>query len=253
MNSTQTPSPTLLSVSFCLYGLFCSIKVPADFGPVSLNKKFISWQLTQISFTVGNFPASTFWSTALRKRLKQTNSLFFSCVPWKTWGLNPTDWVQSWPVSLISCRVPEHCWDHPTAGRIHSQGAMDQHPCLWGTSGDVPAKSLRLCLSCAMKEMTQSCVYLAYSVSRTHFSQGHCLTIALDGSCWQSSVLWRLCFFPHDSLQGKPHPFKEVSWNWVRTSGWGKFFVSVYALHLHSVCNCGHWVHRMLSYMTNNV
>lgn len=195
MISAQIPSSTLLSGAFSLYGLLCSIKVPVDFGPVSLNKEFISWQLTQISCTLGNFPASTFWSTALRKRLKRTNSLFFSCVPWKTWVSNPTDLVQSWPVSLIIYRVTEHCWGHLTAGRIHKQRAMDLHPSLWGTSGDVPAKSLVLCLSCAMKEITQSCVYLAYTVSRTHFCQGHCLTIALDGSCWQSCVLWRLYIF----------------------------------------------------------
>lgn len=84
---------------------------------------------------------------------------------------------------LISCRVPEHCWDHPTARRTFKQGAMAQHPCLWGTSGDVPAMSLVLCLSFAMKEMTQPCVYVACTVSRTHFCQGHCLSIALDGSC----------------------------------------------------------------------
>lgn len=204
MISALTPSHTLLSVAFSLYDLLGSMKVPADFGPVSLNKEFISWQLTQISFTLGNFPASTFWSTALRKRLKRTNSLFFSCVPWKTWVLNGTDLVQSCPVSLISYGVPEHGWDHPTAGRIHKQGAMDQHPCLWGSSGDMPAKSLVLCLSFARKEMTQPCVYIAHTMPRTRLCQGHCLTIALDGSCWQSCVLWRLCFCL--TIHGKEDP-----------------------------------------------
>lgn len=42
MTSALTPSHTLLSVAFSLYDLLCSMKVPADFGPVSLNKEFIS-------------------------------------------------------------------------------------------------------------------------------------------------------------------------------------------------------------------
>lgn len=48
-------------------------------------------------------------------------------------------------------------------------------------------------------------------------------------------LLTKLCalkavFFPHKSLQGRAHPLKEVSWNWVRISDWCRLFVCQFML-----------------------
>lgn len=108
------PSPTLPSVDSDPYDLPCRVSSHRFWPRVSEQGVH---QLTADSFTFGNFPASTFWSTALRKRLKWTNSLFFPCVPWRTWVSNLTDLGWSCPVSPISPRVLELCWEHPGQGR----------------------------------------------------------------------------------------------------------------------------------------
>lgn len=153
------PSLTLPSVDSDPYDLFCRVSSHRFWPRVSEQ----GVQLTADSFTFGSFPASTFWSTALRKRLRRTNSLFFPCVPWKTWVSNLTDLAWSCPVSPISSRVLELCWDHPGVGDMYKYLKTGQHLGLWGTSADASAKSWGLHLVFSMKEMTQPYMYIAYT------------------------------------------------------------------------------------------